>query len=102
MLDLTSLETGSSVKIAINDGDSEEFITVSVVNTEWNESRKPFAINFQIKETSDSEKWPTNSKILLGFDIIEDEFYRFLLKCPCKLQPNKTLNCGAKLKFFLN
>jgi hypothetical protein len=102
MLDLTSLETGSSVKIMINDGDSEEVITVRVVETEWGISRMPIAINLEIKETSDSDKWPTNSKMLLGFDIVEDEFYRFLLKCPCKLQPNRTLHCDAKLKFLLN
>ncbi len=101
-MDLTSLERGSCVKIVINDGNTEEVITVSVVDTEWGISRKPVAINLEIKETTDSNKWPTNSKMLLGFDLKEDEFYRFLLKCPIKLQPNRTLHCDAKLKFLLN
>lgn len=102
VLDISNLERGSSVKISIDDGDSEEIIVVRVLDTEWTLSRKPFAINFEIDESSDYSKWPTKSKILLGFDFIEDEFYKFLLKCPNKLQPNKILHCDAKMKFLLN
>lgn len=102
MLDLSELKMGSNVKIKISDSESEDIITASIGETEWCISRKPIAVHLEIKESTDTEKWPLNSKILLGFDVKEDENYKFLLKCPEPMRPNKIEHCEAKFKFILN
>lgn len=102
MLDLAELSVGSNVKIKISDDESEDIITASMVDTEWGISRKPIAVYLEIEESTDHEKWPLKSKMLLGFDIKEDESYRFLLKCPSRMQPNKVEHCEGKIEFILN
>lgn len=98
MIDLTNYKIGSKINMTLSNDNTDTLLCVIIDETEWGHNRKPFLINLKIDETTDTEKWPKDSTLLLEVNIDEEKEQRFLLKCPTKLQPNKTLAKKAKIK----
>ena len=98
MIDFTNYKVGSKVNMTLSDDNVDALLCVIVNETEWSPNRKPYLINLKIDESTDIEKWPKDSTMLLEVNLDEEKELKFLLKCPTKLQPNKTLHKKAKIK----
>jgi hypothetical protein len=89
MVDFTEFKIGSKVRLRLSDETTQEYVVAVVDEIEWNLHRHPSLVDLKIESSTDEEKWPPTTKILLNVKIEENTKFKFILKCPCEMQPNK-------------
>lgn len=98
MVDFTDFKIGSKVKLKLSDDTTQEYVIVIVDEIEWNMHRHPFLVDLKIESSTDEEKWPLNTTILLNVKLEEDKKFSFILKCPNIMHPNREITCRASFK----
>ena len=95
MVDFTDFKIGSKIKLKLSDDTTQEYVIVIVDEIEWSLHRHPFLVDLKIESSTDEEKWPLNTTMLLNVKIEED---KNLLKCPNDMHPNREITCRAAFK----
>ena len=98
MVDFTEFKVGSKIKFRLSENKVHEYVVVTVDEIEWSLHRHPFLVDLKIESSTDEEKWPLNTKILLNVKLEEDKEFEFLLKCPDAKHPNKEIICNASFR----
>ena len=98
MVDFSEFKIGSKVKLRLSDDTTQEYVVAIVDEIEWSLHRHPFLVDLKIESSTDEEKWPLNTKILLNVKLEEDKKFCFILKCPNDMHPNREITCNAAIK----
>jgi hypothetical protein len=98
MVDFTDFKIGSKIKLKLSDDTTQEYVIVIVDEIEWSLHRHPFLVDLKIESSTDEEKWPLNTTMLLNVKIEEDKNFSFILKCPNDMHPNREITCRAAFK----
>jgi hypothetical protein len=98
MVDFSEFKIGSKVKLKLSDDTTQEYVVVIVDEIEWSLHRHPFLVDLKIESSTDEEKWPLNTTILLNVKLEEDKNFSFILKCPNDMHPNREITCNAAFK----
>ena len=72
MVDFTEFKVGSKIKFRLSENKNHEYVVVVVDEIEWSLHRHPFLVDLKIESSTDEEKWPLNTKILLNVKLEED------------------------------
>lgn len=91
MVDFTEFKVGSKIKFRLSENKNHEYVVVVVDEIEWSLHRHPFLVNLMIESSTDEEKWPLNTKILLNVKLEENKEFEFFIKCPNDMHPNKEI-----------
>ena len=73
MVDFTDFKIGSKIKLKLSDDTTQEYVIVIVDEIEWSLHRHPFLVDLKIESSTDEEKWPLNTKILLSVKLEENK-----------------------------
>jgi hypothetical protein len=98
MVDFAEFRIGSKVKLKLSDESAQEYVVAVVDEIEWDIHRHPFLVDLKIESSTDEEKWPIDSTMLLSVKLEEDKSFSFILKCPIELQPNREATRKAAFK----
>jgi hypothetical protein len=98
MVDFTEFRIGSKVKLKLSDESTQEYVVAVVDEIEWNLHRHPFLVDLKIESSTDEEKWPVNTTMLLSVKLEEDKNFSFILKCPSDMLPNRETTRKAAFK----
>lgn len=98
MVDFTEFKIGSKVRLRLSDESTQEYVVAIVDEIEWNLHRHPFLVDLKIESSTDEEKWPVDTKMLLNVKLEEDKELKFILKCPIDMQPNREITKSAAFK----
>lgn len=98
MVDFTEFKVGSKMKFRLSENEKHDYVVVMVDEIEWNLHRHPFLVDLKIESSTNEEKWPLNTKILLNVKLEENREFDFLLKCPDDKNPNKEIICNAAFR----
>ena len=98
MVDFSEFKIGSKVKLKLSDETTQEYVVVIVDEIEWSLHRHPFLVDLKIESSTDEEKWPINTTILLNVKLEEDKNFSFILKCSNDMHPNREITCCAAFK----
>lgn len=98
MVDFAEFRIGSKVKLKLSDESAQEYVVAVVDEIEWDIHRHPFLVDLKIESSTDEEKWPIDSTMLLSIKLEEDKSFSFILKCPIELQPNRETTRKAAFK----
>ncbi len=98
MVDFTEFKIGSKVKLKLSDDSAQEYVVAVVDEIEWNLHRHPFLVDLKIESSTDEEKWPLNTTMLLSVKLEEDKNFSFILKCPNKTHPNRSITRSAAFR----
>ena len=101
MIDLLNIDSNTEINLILTDGMTEYLITTVLNEVEYAPNRTPFLVDLVVKNTDDCLKFPIGSKLIFGLDdFTENEYYKFILHSPTKLEPNKTLHYNMKIEFM--
>ena len=98
MVDFSEFKVGAKIKFRLSESKIHEYVVVVVDEIEWSLHRHPFLVDLKIESSTDEEKWPLNTKILLSVKLEENKEFEFLLKCPNDKHPNKEIICNAAFR----
>lgn len=98
MVDFAEFRIGSKVKLKLSDESAQEYVVAVVDEIEWDIHRHPFLVDLKIESSTDEEKWPIDSTMLLSVMLEEDKSFSFILKCPIELQPNRETTRKAAIR----
>ena len=98
MVDFTEFKVGSKIKFRLSEKKAHEYVVVVVDEIEWNLHRHPYLVDLKIESSTNEEKWPLNTKMLINIKLEENKEFNFLLKCPDAMHPNKEIICNAAFR----
>ena len=96
MVDFNEFKIGSKLKLKLSEETTEEYVIAIVDEIEWNLHRHPHLVDLKIESSTDEIKWPPDSTIILNVNIEEDKKFKFILKCPSEMHPNREdIRCAS-------
>ena len=98
MIDFTEFKVGSKIRFRLSEKKVHEYVVVVVDEIEWNLHRHPFLVDLKIESSTNEDKWPLDTKILLSIKLEENKEFEFILKCPNEMYPNREIICKAAFR----